>query len=342
MPIRSRVDPDLVAVLDALVNGLGADFTAQHDASVRRARIKAFLEQGAAPMIACPGVVRRHVTAPGPEGAPPVGMIVYTPPGLAGLTAAILHFHGGGFTVGGAQEDDALAATLAQDVGCIVVSVDYRLAPETVHPGPVEDCYAALQWVAGNAREIGVDPARIAVTGPSAGGALAANVALMARDRGGPAIAYQMLICPMLDDRMKAASCTDLDGAGVWNASANRNAWEALLIGSESGLRIDAEAQIARYAAAAAASRYAVAARVEDLTGLPPTFVDSSELDILLDENIDYARRLIAAGVPVELHIHPQTYHAFERFVPDAQISRHAIAMRAQSFRRALRLGAVA
>ena len=341
MPIRSRVDPELVGVLDALVSSLGADFTAQHDASVRRARIKAFLEQGAAPAIACPEVARRHVAAPGSDGAPPVAMIVYTPPDLVRPTAAILHYHGGGFTVGSAQEDDALAAMLARDVGCVVVSADYRLAPETVHPGPVEDCYAALQWVAETALELGVDPARIAVTGASAGGALAANVALMARDRGGPAIAYQMLICPMLDDRMTAASCTDLDGAGVWNASANRNAWEALLIGSESGLRIAAEAQIARYAAAAAASHYAVAARVEDLAGLPPTFIDASELDILLDENIDYARRLIAAGVPVELHVHPQTYHAFERFVPEALISRHAIAMRVQAFRRALRLGAV-
>ena len=342
MPIRSRVDPDLVVVLDALVNSLGADFTAQHDASVRRARIKSFLEQGAAPTTACPEVVRRHITAPGLNDAPPVGMIAYTPPGLVGLTAAILHFHGGGFTVGSAQEDDALAATMARDVGCIVVSVDYRLAPETVHPGPVEDCYVALQWVADNAPDLGVDPSRIAVTGASAGGALAANVALMARDQGGPAIAYQMLICPMLDDRLTSSSCTDLDGAGVWNASANRNSWEALLIGSESGLRIDADAQIARYAAAAAVSHYAVAARVEDLAGLPPTFIDASELDILLDENIDYARRLIAAGVPVELHIHPRTYHAFERFVPDALISRHAIAMRVQAFRRALRLGSVA
>lgn len=338
VPIRSRVDRELIDVLDALVNSLGADFTAQHDASVRRARIKSFLEQGTAPALACPQVARRPVTAPGPAGAPPVGMIAYTPPGLAGATAAIVHYHGGGFTVGSAREDDALAATLARDAGCVVVSVDYRLAPETVHPGPVEDCYAALQWVAGNARELGVDPARIAVTGASAGGALAANVALMARDRGGPAIAYQMLICPMLDDRMTAASCTDLDGAGVWNASANRNSWEALLIGSESGLRVAADAQIARYAAAAAASHYAVAARVEDLAGLPPAFIDASELDILLDENIDYARRLIAAGVPVELHVHPRTYHAFERFVPDAQISRHAVAMRVQALRRALRL----
>lgn len=336
MSLANRIDPELAGARLGLVKALGPDFVAQTDAATRRAKLNAFVGQSGAPASALPQVQREEGFAPGMNGAPPVRVMIYRPAGMDNPASGILYYHGGGFTVGSVDEEDNIVAQFAQDVGCAVISVDYRLAPETRHPGPVEDCYAALQWVAANAAAIGVDSERLAVMGASAGGALAANVALMARDHGGPAIAYQMLIYPMLDDRMTTRSNVELDGVGIWNASASRNAWEALFIGSESGLSISAEAQVARYAKVADNARYASASRIANLAGLPPAYIETCELEVLLDENLDYARRLIAAGVSTELHVRPGAYHAFDRFAPEAAISRSSLKARAAALRRAL------
>ncbi|WP_375195092.1 alpha/beta hydrolase [Sphingobium sp.] len=230
---------------------------------------------------------------------------IYTPAGGTEARPAILHIHGGGYVMGSVATNHASNMLLAADVGAVVVSVDYRLAPETPAPGSVEDCYAALCWLHEQAGALAVDPARIAVRGESAGGGLAAALCLLARDRGGPAIAHQNLIYPMLDDRTCITRQPDHLGAFVWTPQANAFGWRSLL-GQNPG--------------AADVSPYAAPARANDLSGLPPSFIAVGALDLFLVEDMDYARRLIEAGVATELHVYPGAYHGFD-VLPDAPAS---------------------
>lgn len=234
---------------------------------------------------------------PGAKGEPPVRVLAYTPADIAGPHPAILHVHGGGYMVGTADMMDVANRQMAADLGCAIFSVDYRLAPETAHPGPVEDCYAALKWVSDNAAGLKVDVTRIGVKGESAGGGLAAALALLARDRGEVRLAFQHLIYPMIDDR----TCVHDDphpfvGEFVWTPADNTRGWSALLGGAPGGPEV---------------SPYAAAARAADLTGLPPTFISVGALDLFLEEDLDYARRLTRAGVAVELHVYPGAFHGF-------------------------------
>jgi acetyl esterase/lipase len=203
---------------------------------------------------------------------------------------------------------------LAERFTLAVVSVEYRLAPETPHPGPVEDCYAGLAWTAKNAAELGIDPARIIVGGGSAGGGLSAATALLARDRGGPALAGQLLLCPMLDDRNDTPSAIQMAGLGVWDRSANEVGWTALLGDARGGPDV---------------SPYAAPARATDLTGLPPTFVDVGSADSFRDEDVAYATRIWQAGGVAELHVWPGGYHGFDGMAPHAAMSKAAVAARA-------------
>jgi acetyl esterase/lipase len=199
--------------------------------------------------------------------------------------------------------------------------VDYRLAPETPHPGPVEDCYAALKWLYTHADELGVDPKRIAIGGASAGGGLAAALGLLTRDRGEVPLVFQLLIYPMLDDR--TVTTTDphpYTGEFIWTAEANRFGWRSLL-GQEPG--------------GPDVSPYAAAARAESLAGLPSTFISVGALDLFLEEDIEYARRLIRAGVPTELHVYPGAYHGFN-LTADAQVSQVAARDQLAALKRAL------
>ena len=185
------------------------------------------------------------------------------------------------------------------DLGCVWVSVDYRLAPETPHPGPIDDCYAALSWLHHNAAELGVESSRIGVSGESAGAGLAASLALLARDRGEFPLAFQHLIYPMIDDRTSfRPDPHPYAGEFVWTNESNRYGWNALLSGAAGGSDVSA---------------YAAAARAQDLKRLPPTFVAVGALDLFLEENLEYVRRLTRAGVPVELHVYPGAFHGFQR-----------------------------
>jgi acetyl esterase/lipase len=226
--------------------------------------------------------------------------------------AAALYLHGGGMILGSIDLFDATLARYASASGVLMLAVEYRLAPEHPYPAAVEDSYAGLEWLAGNARELGVDPDRIAVMGDSAGGGLAAGVAIMARDRNGPAIARQILLFPMLDDR---TTTTDrhLEPFALWTYDDNTTAWQALLGGD---------------AGAANVPPYAAPARVDDATGLPPTYLEIGQLDIFRDEVLAYARLLGRAGVEVELHLHPGAPHEFETIAPAAAVSRRAVADR--------------
>ena len=187
---------------------------------------------------------------------------------------------------------------LAARLGCCIASVDYRLAPETRFPGAIEDCYAALSWLVFNARELGIDPARIGVMGESAGGGLAAALSLLVRDRGEHRLAFQHLIYPMIDDRTGvSATLNPYAGEFVWTAQANRFGWTCLL-GAEPGVD--------------GISPYAAAARAENFADLPPAFIATGALDLFVDENLSYAQRLLRSGVPVEMHVYPGAFHGFQ------------------------------
>lgn len=244
-------------------------------------------------------VTKQNLTAPGRDGAPDVPLILYRPAGREGEALPCLyHIHGGGYVGGAAATLEPIHRLLVETVECALVTVDYRLAPETPFPGPLEDCYAGLAWLFGHADELGVDASRIGIGGESAGGGLAAALALLVRDRGEYRLAFQHLIYPMIDDR----TCVTADphpyaGEFVWNAASNAFGWRAYL-GQAPGTD-DVPA-------------YAAAARAEDLTGLPPTFIASGALDLFVEEDIAYATRLLRAGVPTELHIHPGGFHGFD------------------------------
>jgi len=240
--------------------------------------------------------VSEHM-APGLHG-PDVKVVVFRPTGQSGALPGVLDMHGGGYVMGTATMMTAWAKKLVKEVGCVVVSVEYRLAPETPHPGPIEDCYAALKWLHGNAAELLVDPDRIAVSGISAGAGLAAALALLARDRGEVPLVFQHLSGPMLDDRTCVAADPHPHTAEfVWTREANVFGWTALLGHAPGGPDV---------------SPYAAAARATDLTGLPPAFISVGALDLFLDEDVAYALRLTRAGVGVELHVYAGTYHGFQ------------------------------
>ena len=239
---------------------------------------------------------------PGHAGAPDVRILHYVPPAVTPGRGAVLHIHGGGYVLGDPEINDAGNRALALALGCQLVSVDYRLAPECIWPGALHDCYAALAWLHEQAATLGIDPARIAVTGESAGGGHAAALALYARDRlrqdpAAAGIAALVLDAPMLDDR--TGSTTDPHphtGHFVWTPERNRFGWTALL------------GQTAGTDSVPAA---AVPARAADLSGLPPSFITVGALDLFLDEDLEWTRRLSRAGVPVELHVIPGAYHGF-------------------------------
>ena len=226
-----------------------------------------------------------------------VGARLHRPTGVSSPTPALLWIHGGGYVIGTAAQDDALCRRFADTLGMTVAAVDYRLAPEHPYPAPLEDCYAALLWLAGLPA---VDPARIAIGGASAGGGLAAALALLARDRAEVKPVLQVLVYPMLDDR---SVHTHLDDPGhrLWNATSNRFGWRAYLG--------DADPKVA------------VPARRTDLSGLPPAWLGVGTLDLFHDEDITYAEQLQAAGVPCEVHLVPGAFHGFDGIAPQASIS---------------------
>ncbi|MBN3827738.1 alpha/beta hydrolase [Burkholderia sp. Ac-20384] len=257
---------------------------------------------------------------PGPAGAPDVPVLVYLPEAAARPLPAIVHMHGGGYVRGAAKDLETVHRSVVTQLGCALISIDYRLAPETVFPGAIEDCYAALAWVFRQADALGIDAARIGVAGESAGGGLAAALALLARDRGEYRLAFQHLIYPMLEDRTCTRAPHPHAGEFVWHAANNRFGWSALL-GHAPGVD--------------GVSPYAAAARATQLAGLPPAFLSVGSLDLFLDENLDYAQRLLRAGVPTELHVLPGGVHGFD-IVPGARVAEAARRLSHDALRRFL------
>ncbi|MFD8545058.1 alpha/beta hydrolase [Streptomyces sp. NPDC059649] len=238
-----------------------------------------------------------------------------------GLLPAVMHFHGGGYAIGRSLPgQDRSAIALCRELPAVVVTVEYRLAPEHRYPAGVEDCYLALEWTAKQASDLGVDPARIAVTGNSAGGGLSAAVALMARDRGGPPLVYQSLCVPDVDDRVAEQPIPALpEEAGVpagAGAAAPPNPW----VNSLRTVRLAWQHYLPE--GTTVPDAYASPARATDLSGLPPAYVLVCDLDPLRDTGLAYARRLMDAGVPVTVHNVPGAWHGFELHAPDTRLAR--------------------
>ena len=234
----------------------------------------------------------------------------------------LLDIHGGGFVVGNIEMEHYLAARLVHTLGIVLVAVEYRLAPEDPFPAGIEDCYAALEWMEKEAPNLGIDTQRLGIYGQSAGGGLAAGLALMARDRGGPPICFQFLGIPELDDRLDTPSMVQFTDTPMWHRPNAIKSWQYYLGDKAGGGDV---------------SYYAAPARATDLSNLPPAYVCTMEFDPLRDEGILYALALLQAGVPVELHQYPGTFHG-SALVPTAAVSRRSSDELVDALRRGLRV----
>lgn len=250
---------------------------------------------------------------PGPAGAPDITLSIFTRTDHVAPGPGIFHTHGGGMIFGDRWVGATAFAAAVLRHDAVMVTVEYRLAPEHPDPTPVEDCYAGLVWTADHAAELGIDPTRLLIAGGSAGGGLAAGTALLARDRRGPALCGQLLAYPMLDDRDQTVSTAQIDGVGMWDRGSNITGWTALL-GDRRGTDD--------------VSIYAAPARATDLSGLPPAFIDCGSAEVFRDEDVAYATAIWAAGGQAELHVWPGGFHAFENFAPQAALSQQMTAAR--------------
>ena len=290
------------------------------DPAIMRASLAELVAQLPAPDTT--GLQIEDIQIPGRDGDPAVPLRIYRPEQRS-APAAIYSVHGGGFIAGDLETEHALSVRLARGLGVVVVSVDYRLAPETPFPGPLEDVYAGVVWTAAHAGELGIDAERIAIQGTSAGGGLCAALALLARDRGGPHIAFQFLAVPELDDRLSTPSMTAFTDTPLWSRPRAVISWDYYLGPGRAG--------------SDDVSIYAAPARATDLAGLPPAYVSVMHFDPLRDEGIAYALAMLAAGVSVELHLFPGTFHG-SGLIAEAAISQREQAETIAVLRHALAL----
>ncbi|WNG41580.1 alpha/beta hydrolase [Archangium violaceum] len=294
MTYRHLVDPALAPMLEN-------EFPALSAANLKdfRAALVHQFDAGPSPAI------RSEVRVRTRDGGPEVRLIIHTPHGGGANRPAIFFIHGGGMVLGDAAMGEGVHGALALRHQAVVVSVDYRLAPETPFPGAIEDCFAGLKWLFAHAAELGVDPSRVVLMGESAGGGLAASLAQLARDEGGPRVCAQILIYPMLDYRTGSKEDphpNPVTGEFSWTRANNRFGWEALR-----GAYVPTDARAGHFSAALG----------RDLSNLPPAFIATGSLDLFFEEILEYSRRLCRAGVPVELHSYPGAIHGFN-FVPTA------------------------
>lgn len=308
MRSRHLVDPQLLPLIDNFVPMVFSDETLP----LIRAALPAMV--AAQPLPDLPVTVAQVHIDSGEDGRT-IRCLQIQPDQRSGITPAILHFHGGGHVLGVPEMDLAQLMGWANELGCLIMSVDYRLAPEPPFPGPMEDAYAALGWLHEEAQMLGIDPARIAVSGTSAGGAMAACLSLMARDRGEFPIAFQHLEAPRLDDRLPDPA-NPFTGEFVWTA-ANSTYCRAAYLGNGDP------------------SPYASAARADDLSGLPPAYIGVGSLDLFVDECLGYTARLTRPGVSVELIVYPGCCHGF-KMARDAPVTLRAEMDNVHALRRAL------
>jgi acetyl esterase/lipase len=272
---------------------------------------------------AIPGIATEDRKIPGPKASPRIPVRVYRPEKKTGPLPCLLWIHGGGYVLGDIEQEDLTARQLSLAGDCVVVSVEYRLAPESPFPAPLEDCYAALRWIWRHTRALEIDRSRIAIGGASAGGGLAAGLALLARDRHEIQVVFQLLVYPMINDFNIAPASDVLPDTLLWTRESNKIGWSAYL-GCDPGEE--------------GVSCYAAAFRATDLRELPPAYIAVGDLDLFAQEDIDYSRRLIDAYVPTELHVYPGGCHAFDMLVPRARVSRQFTADIHRALKRAFQV----
>jgi acetyl esterase/lipase len=317
MDVVTNLDPEIAALLGDLPI---AAFDLGALAPELLPGIREAMRGMATPDVPPTTAVSRELIVPDPAGRFDSSVRVTAPPDAREDRPCIYWIHGGGYILGTGLGPDARINQWVEDLDCVVVSIEYRLAPEHPYPAPLDDCYAGLAWTAAHADELGIDPSRIAIAGASAGAGLAAGLGLLARDRGEISPSFQLLIYPMIDDRMTTAS-SNIVGAPIWSRDANVLGWSCYL-GCEPG--------------ADDVPAYAAAARAGDLAGLPPTWIGVGSLDVFRDEDIDYAMRLLAAGVPTELHVYPGAPHGFDTLMPSTGVARRCRRDMEDALRRAL------
>jgi len=312
-------DPELLACLQGLAPSDPTD-----PAAMREAQSES-LEQATGGVLASDQRVTftdRYV--PSRSGAPEVKVRIYRPSASDASLPAFVYVHGGGFIAGSINLCHFRGLMISAEVGCVVVSVEYRLAPENPFPDGLEDCYTVLCWVIEHADELGVDRDRVGIGGESAGGGLSAAVTLLARDRKGPKIAFQLLTYPVLDDRMDTVSMQTGESAPVWDTAMCRAMWRHYLNGTNRD----------------GVSEYAAPARASNLSGLPAAYISACEGDPLRDEAIAYSHRLLEAGVQVELHVFPRTFHGFDLVGMTTAVGKRAIAEQLEALRQAFSITA--
>ncbi|MEE6389229.1 alpha/beta hydrolase [Microbacterium paraoxydans] len=323
MTIPVPFDPDVQAVLDEIAKNPQPALT--RETLPRDGVDRMFPDNDT--VIAGRDITWEDRVIPGPPGAPDIEVTIFRPAGSETSTlAGFVNFHGGGMIVGHRSWETARVVDIVAEHGVVAVNVEYRLAPEDPYPAGVEDCYAAFVWTHAHAAELGIDPARIVVGGGSAGGGLTAAVALMARDRRGPVMAGQLLLCPMIDNTNTTVASRQYDGIGTWQRDMNLLAWSCVL-GEELAFSTEAPA-------------YAAPSRATDVSGLPPAYIEVGEAEMFRDEDTAYALRIWETGGQAELHVWGGGAHGFDMYMPEAEITRAALAARASWLRRIWRTAA--
>ncbi len=307
---RPPFDPELEAALALVADQMPTTLTSEMIPLMRQSPVSG--EGEIFVLLDERGFTRRDVTIAG-HGGDEITVSVIEKEGRTGTGPGFFHTHGGGMILGNRWLGVVGFLDWAERFNGVIVTVEYRLAPEFPDPYPVEDCYAALVWTADHAENLGIDLSRLLIGGGSAGGGLAAGTTLLARDRQGPALIGQLLIYPMLDDRDETVSTQQIDGIGVWDRGSNITGWTALLGDRKGGADV---------------SIYAAPARATDLTGLPPAFIDCGSAEVFRDEDVAYATRLWEAGVQAELHVWAGGFHGFDMFAPHAAVAQAMLAAR--------------
>ena len=311
MSLWDRIDTESRPPLEALWEALPGGLNVIPDIVARRTAMSA--ARAGAPKGNFPQLHTSEHQYAGPDGE--LTLRLYRPETAAATAPGLIYIHGGGMIMGDLESQDENMREAATELNIPIASIDYRKAPECPYPAAPEDCYAGVTWVFANAKALGMDPTNIGLMGASAGGGLALATALMLRDRGGPALAFLLPIYPMIDDRHNTRSSHEVLNIGIWDRAGSIEAWNWYLGGME-------------------ADAYAAPARADDLSNLPPTYIDVGDLDLFRDEDIEIAQRLSSAGVSVEFHLWPGAYHASELFAPDAALSRRIWSTRYAAIRR--------
>lgn len=299
--MKKRVHPEFLTVLNAFQD---FDLTPEYMPAIRQG-----LGQ-AAPLPELPADVEIYEEIIVGPDQNDVRLRIYKPLDAQGNLPGLLWIHGGGYVLGTVEADDHLCAKFVTQAECIVVSVDYRLAPEHPYPAPIEDCYSALCWMVNEAEHLSIDKEKIGVAGASAGGGLTAALTLLARDRSFPKVHFQMPLYPMIDDRNNSPSSNEIKEGFIWNQKANEAGWK-MYLGNLHGTE-----EIPPYAAPA---------RATDYSNLPYTYTCVGQLDPFRDETIAYVSKLAQAGVDVEFHLYPGAYHGFETLNPQSAIAQQVV-----------------